>query len=86
MEEKTKEVIPPPVPIKNLLDEAEKMTKDRFKYNTLRYGHWPINRDQKSRSEAIWEIMLCTREFVKPTPRSALSRMFDGLVDKKISG
>ncbi len=40
-------------------------------------------KDKKSRMEAIREIMLCTREFIKPMSRSALSRMFEGLVDKK---
>ena len=37
MEEKTKEVIPPPVPMKNLLDEAEKMDK-----GPLQMQHTPL--------------------------------------------
>ncbi len=39
-------------------------------------------KDTKSRQEAIREIMLCTREYVKPMTRSALSRIYEGLVDR----
>jgi len=39
-------------------------------------------KDKKSRQEAIQEIMQCTREYVKPMSRAALSRIYEGLVDK----
>ena len=39
--------------------------------------------DQKSRREAIREILSSTREYIKPMTRSALSRIYVGLVDRK---
>jgi len=54
----------------SIVDDLQRAPSTKFK-------------DKKSRMEAIREIMLCTREFVKPMSRSALSRMFEGLVDKK---
>ena len=42
-------------------------------------------KDAESRQKAIKEIMACTREYIKPMSRAALSRIYEGLVDNQKS-